>query len=152
MPSFNQTQADTILSYIRSGAYPQVAAEAASVHRQVFLGWLSRGEKSRAREPYRSFAASVRQAAAMARVKAEIDLREKDPRFWLKHGPGRETPDYPGWTGEVKPADLRDPHALPAVDGPEWNALCYKMLAALEAFPEARLALAEVMKGMTKEE
>jgi hypothetical protein len=149
MPSFNQTQADTILTYIRSGAYPQVAAEAAGVHRKTFLDWLGQGEKAKAREPYRSFARSVRQAAAMARVKAETDLREKDPRFWLKHGPGRETPEYPGWTGEVKPVDLQDPHALPAVDGPEWNALCSKMLAALEAFPEARLALAEVMKGMT---
>src|SRR5262249_33979079 len=90
--SFNASQAEALLGSIRSGAYPQVAAEAAGVHRKVFLAWLGRGERPKAREPYRSFAAEVRQAAAMSRVKAETDLREKDPRFWLKHGPGRETP------------------------------------------------------------
>lgn len=149
---FDPQKADTILSHIRAGAYPQVAAETAGLHRKVFLDWLARGERRKARQPYRRFAESVRQAAATARVQAETDLKEKDPRFWLKHGPGRETPDYPGWAGEVKPADLIDPHALPAVDGPEWNRLCYRMLQALDPFPEARLALAEVLKQMTKEE
>jgi hypothetical protein len=146
---FDSQKADTILSYIRAGGYPQVAAEAAGVHRKAFLQWVERGEKAKAREPYRSFAFNVRQAAAMARVKAEMDSREKDVRFWLTHGLGRETPDYPGWAGEVKPADLRDPNALPALDGPEWNSICHTMLEALDPFPEARLALAEVLQKLS---
>jgi hypothetical protein len=116
------------------------------------VDWLGRGEKPRARPLFRGFAENIRQAAAAARMQAEIELKEKDPRFWLKHGLGRETPDYPGWAGEVKPADLVDPHALPAVDGPEWNRLCYRILTALEPFPEARLALADVLRSITKTE
>jgi len=152
VPSYDPQIAEMILTHIRNGAYPQVAAEAAGVHRRVFLNWIGRGEKPNAREPYRSLARDVRQASASARVQAEIELREKDPRFWLKHGPGRETSAFPGWTGEVRPADLQDPHTLPRLDGPEWNAICHKMIAALEPFPDARLALAEVLKEMSNVE
>jgi hypothetical protein len=143
---FNSQKANEIVTQIRAGVYPQVAAEAAGVHRKAFLDWLSRGEKARASRVYRDFADDVRRASAAARASAESELRAKDPRFWLKHGPGRETFDYPGWAAEVKPADVRDPYALPPLDGPEWNALCFKMLSALAGFPDARQALAEMLK------
>jgi hypothetical protein len=147
---FNSQKANEIVTQIRAGVYPQVAAEAAGVHREAFLEWVRRGEKPRASRVYRDFADDVRQASAAARASAEIELRAKDPRFWLKHGPGRETFDYPGWAAEVKPADLRDPHALPPLDGPEWNALCFKMLSALAGFPDARQALAEMLKQISQ--
>jgi hypothetical protein len=147
---FDPEKAEAILVSIRAGAYPQVAAEAAGVHRKDFLDWVARGEnpKARSRAKFRTFAAKVREAMASARLQVELDVREKDPRFWLKHGPGREKPDYPGWAGEVKSSDS-DPDALPAIDGPEWNRICHLILTALSPFPEARLALADVMKAMT---
>src|SRR5436305_15272972 len=87
---FDSLLADRILSYIRSGGYPLVAAEAAGVPREVFLRWIERGMRQRAREPYRSFARGVRQAAAHGRLVAELAVYGKDPKYWLAHGPGKE--------------------------------------------------------------
>ncbi len=97
-----------ILNFIGAGGFPHVAAEAAGVPKSLFDRWLERGTSRGAREPYRSFARHVRQTAARARLKAEIEAREKDPRFWLIHGPARETADSPGWASQVKPASAAE--------------------------------------------
>jgi hypothetical protein len=39
----------------------------------------------------------VQEAKAQARLKAEVEARAKDPRFWLKNGPGKDPVDAPGW-------------------------------------------------------
>ena len=49
-------KAQQILSFIRAGAFPLVAAEAAGVPREVYQKWIDSGESRRRREPYRSFA------------------------------------------------------------------------------------------------
>ena len=51
-----------ILSFIRAGGFPVVAAEAAGVPRAVFERWLARGEAPRGPAKYRAFAEAVRQA------------------------------------------------------------------------------------------
>jgi hypothetical protein len=86
----------------------------------VFNDWLARGEKQRAREPYRRFAREVRQAAAMCRLVAECAAFKKDPKFWLAHGPGRDRPGYPGWAGEARPNTPDGP--LP--EQHDWSAVC----------------------------
>src|SRR5947209_2304864 len=91
-----------ICAYIRAGGYPPVAAQAAGVSGKLFKRWLTRGARKGAREPYRSFAESVRQAEAQARLGAEMAAYKKDAMGWLKSGPGRETADGPGWSMPVK--------------------------------------------------
>lgn len=135
-----------ILGYIRAGGFPQVAAEAAGVPREVFADWLAQGRRAGARAPYRAFAWNVIQAIAQARLKAEIAVRDKDARFWLRYGPGREMPGAPGWTGPAKPSTA-PAGEINALAHPEWGRLWRLMLAALEPFPQARAAVAEALAG-----
>src|SRR5262245_38146551 len=93
----------SICAYIRQGGFPDVAAEAAGIPVEIFRQWLAKGQATKAREPYRSFASEVRQAIAQGRIMAEMQVQKKDPRFWLLKGPGRETPDRPGWCRETTP-------------------------------------------------
>jgi hypothetical protein len=146
---FDPLLADRVLSYIQSGGYPLVAAEAAGVPRETFLQWVQGGEKKRAREPYRGFARAVRQAVAHGRLLAELAVHDKDPKYWLSHGPGRETAHNPGWTGEVKATGTQ----LPSEDGDgferQWQTLYATLLRALTDFPEARLAVAQALRDPT---
>lgn len=134
-----------ILAAIRAGAYPHVAAEAAGVPRQLFRRWLRQG-KRRPDRTYGPFYRHVRQAQAQARLKAEIDARDKDVRFWLRYGPGKESADNPGWTSTVKPRPL-PPADTGARTAAQWNALLARILQVLTAFPEARAALIEAMQN-----
>ena len=65
---------DQILSAIRAGGYPHIAALAWGVPTKVFAHWLEMGRRPRAREPYRSFALAVDEAHAQARLRAEMDV------------------------------------------------------------------------------
>jgi hypothetical protein len=138
--------ADRVLSYIRSGGYPLVAAEAAGVPAEVFLQWLKWGEQKRAREPYRGFAQAVRQAIAHGRLIAELAVHEKDPKFWLTHGPGKEKTNNPGWTGEVRPSNEQVSAGQAANSAAEWQVLYTLLMNALTPYPEARLAVAQALR------
>ena len=126
-----------VLAFIRAGGFDWIAAEAAGIPRPIFEHWLSKGSRH-GREPYRRFFVSVMQARAQARIATEVEARQKDPRFWLKHGPGRERPGYPGWsnpaTGGMPPAE----GSASVLDSVEVRALLNEMLTVLEEFPEAR--------------
>ena len=135
--------ANTISSYVRNGAFPDVAAEAAGVPRRVFLGWMRRGRRRGAREPYRSFAVTVLQAAAQCRAVAEMAIRKDGPLNWLKYGPGRERRGRRGWTTTARPCDGRPPKAAPADDLPA--EVVARLLDALTPFPEARAAAAAAL-------
>src|SRR5438445_5204471 len=133
---FDPLLAERVLSYIRSGGYPLVAAEAAGVPAQVFLQWVDWGEKKKAREPYRGFARGVRQAAAQGRLVAELAVHEKDPKFWLTHGPGKERPRHPGWTGEVRGGSGTDDSTAPAGNGEAPGQTLHTLvMRTLEALP-----------------
>jgi hypothetical protein len=148
---FDPLLADRVLSYIQSGGYPLVAAEAAGVPSESFLQWVRWGGNKKAREPYRSFARGVRQAIAHGRLIAELAVHNKDPKYWLSHGPGKETAQNPGWTGEVKPADTPDPAGDVYRTERQWQTLYVVLLRALTDFPEARLAVAEALRDLTSE-
>jgi hypothetical protein len=138
--------ADRVFSYIQSGGYPLVAAEAAGVPSEVFLQWLKWGEKKRAREPYRGFARGVRQAVAHGRLIAELAVHAKDPKFWLTHGPGKETLHNPGWTGEVRASATQDSAGHAGDTEAQWQTLYVVLMRALSEFPEARLAVANALR------
>ncbi|HYT92910.1 MAG TPA: hypothetical protein VEL76_29605 [Gemmataceae bacterium] len=133
-----------ICAFIRAGGYLPVAAEAAGVPRKVFARWLTRGLKKGAREPYRSFAESVRQAEAQARLQAEMAAFKKDALGWLKGGPGRETAARAGWSMPVKARTPKGRKSNPLLQ-PEVAQLLAALLQALTPFPEARAAVAAVL-------
>jgi hypothetical protein len=130
-----------ILGYIRAGGFPEVAAEAAGVARETFALWMRRGEQPRSR--YRKFALAVRQAAAQARLKAEIEIREQQPRTWLLHGPGRDRGGLVGWSAMAR-SDMgtRDPDNELMMAG-AMNRLLQNVMAALGDHPEVRALVAE---------
>jgi hypothetical protein len=145
---FDSLLAERILSYIRSGGYPTVAAEAAGLPKEVFLQWVKRGEKTKAREPYRSFARGVREAAALGRLVAELAVHDKEPKYWLAHGPGKETEHNPGWSAEVKPSDKHEAAAQAGMPDVQWQMLHALLMRALDPYPEARLAVAEALREL----
>jgi len=134
----------SILSYVRAGGFPHVAAEAAGVPREVFEGWLARGEGPRAPARYRDFAAAVRQAHAQARLGAEVAAHGSRPLDWLKSGPGRQAPGRPGWTNPARAAPAGGPGG-PLLLAPEVQALVAALEEALGPYPEARAAAAGKM-------
>jgi len=136
---------NTMLGYIRAGGYPHVAAEAAGIPRETFAVWMKRGRRRGAREPYKTFYRNVRQALATARLKAEVDTIAKNPFYWLRHGPGRETRESPGWSNPVKPGLGRHKGASFLLTR-EWGRMWERILKALEMFPEARQAVAEAIE------
>src|SRR4051794_32607508 len=123
-----------IVQFIRAGGYDWVAAEAAGVPQRLFERWLRLGERTR-RRPYQAFYHEVFKAPAEARLTAELGALKQDPRFWLRHGPGREQPDRPGWTNAARPGLLSrgtDPFA-----SPEGNRLLGELYRRLAGLPEA---------------
>ncbi len=146
--SFDPVLAEQMLAFIRSGGYPQVAAEAAGISRRILKRWLTWGDKKNAREPYRGFARDFRQAVAHARLRAELVAYEKDPKFWLSHGPGKETPEYPGWTTEARAGTDQSDSDDGALLSEEWGRIYRAIRNALQGFPEANAAVAEAVKQM----
>src|SRR5947209_3765473 len=93
----------SIVSFIRAGGFAEVASEAAGIPHKVFNRWLRRGEGRGASKRLRAFALAVRQAIAQARLRAEVEVYSDRPLDWLRNGPGRETAEQPGWTGNARP-------------------------------------------------
>jgi hypothetical protein len=137
-----------ILSYLRAGSFPHVAAEAAGVPADVFEGWLLRGRAPRASAPLRAFARGVMQAHAQARVAAEVAVHQARPLDWLKSGPGRQQAGRAGWTGPARATDARPDESQPLLDA-RWQVHFARLLGALEPHPEARAAAAEVISSET---
>jgi hypothetical protein len=134
-PELTTELADSILAAIRAGGFAHVAAAAFGVPLAVFKKWLRLGRTGQSPE-YQAFAHNVAQAQGTARLAAEMETHKKDPRLWLRGGPGRETPHADGWTTFVRPRTRRlrpsDPFSSPVLLG-----LFRKLAAALAPFPEA---------------
>jgi hypothetical protein len=135
----------TILSFIRAGGFPEVASEAAGIPREVFNRWRRRGEGRSAVERYRAFALAVRQAIAQARLNAEVEVYKDRPLDWLRNGPGRETEDRPGWTGNARAKTATAAAEVDLSSTPEVQNLIQGLLGAVEDYPEVRGAIAAVV-------
>ncbi len=133
-----------IAGAIRAGGYPYVAAEAFGVPKDLFDDWLKRGNAKNAWDPYRSFAHEVRQAAAQARLCAEMEGFKANPKVWLVNGPGRESEQRPGWSVSVKPTETA-PESRNALLDPELMALFRELLKILDPYPEVRVQVAQAL-------
>ncbi|HZY89657.1 MAG TPA: hypothetical protein VFE78_32850 [Gemmataceae bacterium] len=131
----------TLLTYVRAGGFPDVAAAAAGVPAEVFARWLRKGRGPGARR-YRDFREAVLQAAAQARMAAEVQVFQKRPLDWLRCGPGRAAADSPGWTATVKAPAAGPGRAADLLMLPEVQRLFQFVLDQLAPYPDARTAVA----------
>jgi hypothetical protein len=134
---------NTILSWIRAGGYPHVAALAAGIPEPVWRHWQERGKR---RNPYKRFFVQVAQAHATARLKAETATLDEGARFWLKHGPGREGPGNPGWANMVSPMLTQTSETSNVFLSGEFLQFMATLRAALAPYPEALMALSNALE------
>jgi len=133
-----------IVAAIRAGAFDGVAAEANGINRETFRVWIRKGERDK-RKPYSGFSDDVRAARAQARLSAEIEVRRDQPFQWLRYGPGRERDGEAGWT---ESSEIKHSGSVGVMYSQEWTVISVAIEAALENFPEAKLAVAEAMKRL----
>jgi hypothetical protein len=133
-----------IVAAIRAGSYDWIAAEANGIDRQTFKLWMRKGIRKK-REPYLSFVKDVRTARAQARLSAEIEVRKDQPFNWLRFGPGREREGEAGWTEST---EINHTGSIGVMQSHEWTLISVAIEAALENYPEAKLAVAEAMKRL----
>jgi len=141
----------TICGYILSGGYPHVAAEATGIPREVFDGWMRRARARAPTKKYRLFYEAIVQARGQVRLAAEAKALTKDPLAWLKCGPGKETPDAPGWTNPPRAQVDGDPEAVNLLLRRETQDLMATLLRILEPFPEVRTRVAEALAVLDTE-
>jgi DNA-binding transcriptional MerR regulator len=133
---------------IKAGAFAHVAAESLGVSPQQLKHWEKLGGARDVPRPlYREFSQTVRAARAHARMMAEMDMRTDQPRYWLLHGPGRETPTSPGWTAPVKRTDPDQPDLAGEI-----AEVCQRVLRALTDYPEIRARVAEALGDSQRDE
>jgi hypothetical protein len=128
-----------LLAAVRSGVYPHVAAAAVGVPRQHFLAWMRSG-RVRARGRCRQLWLEVCEARAFARMRAEVEARQKDVKFWLRYGPGKDGP-RPAWMSARKPTGGPRPEHLANL-----QAVVDGLLEALGPYPEARQAVLQSLE------
>jgi hypothetical protein len=138
-----------ILSFIRAGAFPHVAAEASGIPLEIWEAWQQMAKRpGRAAKRYRDFLIEVRQAQAMARVAAESNILRESPLNWLKSGPGRECANLAGWTAPTKPL-VQNNTQVNLLLSPELQGLFAAILQVLAPYPEARAAVALALANAT---
>jgi hypothetical protein len=135
---------ERICSYIRVGAYPAEAAEAAGVPKEIFQCWMRRSGRRR-RGPLALLGPAVYEAMATARIYAETSVFRGDPLAWLKHGPGKEGTDRPGWSALVRAHAAQEGQAADDLLNPMFQEHFATILQALAPFPEARVAVAAAL-------
>jgi hypothetical protein len=142
MRNITREQQAEIVTRIRSGSYPHVAAESVGVPRRVFDEWMSAGRKQR-RGRRRDFCRAVSQALAEIRAAMEIAAKKQDPKFWLRFGPGKDGGNLRGWGPAAK---RRARKASKQTDWqPELFALLAEIAERLQDMPEARQVILDVM-------
>jgi hypothetical protein len=131
-----------ICALIISGGFPHIAAEACGISKESFEQWCALGQqKSQRHKPkdkFRLFWHELCKARAIARLNAEVAIKENDPKTWLRSGPGREREDNPGWTTAVKPIINLDNRSVNVLADPNMAALVTLVMSALNKFPDAK--------------
>jgi hypothetical protein len=137
-----------IVAFVHAGGFPEVAAEAAGIPREVFRRWMAQGDRPRAGKLVRELVEAVRTAQAQARLSAETEVRSARPLDWLKCGPGKDASNSPGWTAPARARTLTDAEQL-TLESPIVRALFARLLEKLMPFPDARAAADDVYAEFT---
>ena len=99
---------------------------------------------------HRLFLEAITHAIAQTRLTAEIQAHDESPLDWLKQGPGKETPDSPGWSIPVKPTVNQTNNTINLLLHREMQSLFAIILQVLAPYPEARAAVSEALAGVRK--
>ena len=80
---------DRIVDYVAAGATVDEVAVAEGIHRATFHAWMQSGREAEEGESndFSELYRRVTQARAQCRVRAEIMVRQRDPKFYLTHSP-----------------------------------------------------------------
>jgi hypothetical protein len=130
------------VAFIRAGGFPEIAAEAAGVPRRTFERWLRQGRRGDCASAYRAFACAVMQAAAQARLNAEIATRDSRPLDWLRYGPGKQSVHTAGWTGPVGAGQPKASESGRALENASIMAVIKEMQEMLNPYPDLRQRVA----------
>ncbi len=131
-----------IVAFIRAGGFPEVAAEAAGVPRPTYRRWVRAGRAANGDAACRHFAHAVMQAAAQARLRAELATHENKPLDWLRYGPGKQTARNPGWTGPMRVTPPKNRADVNTLDSAAARAAIDDVLTAMESYPALRIEIA----------
>ncbi len=143
----------SITAFITAGGFPHVAAEAAGIPAPVYHRWMDRGNpmgRPRAWKPHRLYAPlwqAVMQARAQTRLNAEIQPLRQEAVKWLMQGPGKETPDSPGWSQMVRPQVTEATREINLLLDPQMQGVFGTILQILAPYPDARAAIAQALAG-----
>jgi hypothetical protein len=139
-----------IVSYIRAGSFPQVAAEAAGLPGELFETWMERGKQPDAPLPFRNFRQAIRKAQAEVRLTVEIELRKSKPLDWLRHGPGKPGDLGDGWTQPARAAPRGDPlEDVDLLTLPQMQQVIAAILDVLAPHPELCEAVAQSLRNLS---
>jgi hypothetical protein len=138
-----------ICDRVRAGAFEHVAAGALGVLPTTFDDWLRQGRKPRGNFLKRKLVHELNKAKAHARLMAETEMRKEDPKCWLLHGPGKETPAAPGWSALARALARSDQPESPLLQQAEFAGLARLLLRLLAPYPEARAAVAGGLTTLT---
>lgn len=80
---------DRIAAAVAAGATVDEVAVAEGIHRSTFMAWMQAGREAEEGEAndFSVLYQRVTQARAQCRVRAEILVRQRDPKFYLTHSP-----------------------------------------------------------------
>jgi hypothetical protein len=143
---------EQIVTFVRAGGYPHVAAQAVGVPQEVFETWMARGTAPRPRKVYRTFRAAIIQAQAQARLAAEVAILKDEPLRWLLQGPGRERQDNPGWSSLARPLVRQDNRSVNVMLSPQVQELMSAIAGALAEHPEARAKVAAALEDKRRDQ
>src|SRR5215468_5213016 len=124
MGHITPAQQEIIVGRIKAGSFPHVAAESAGVARRVFDQWMRAGRRQR-RGRRHAFWLTVSQTLAEVRVLMEHQAKDKDPKFWLRFGPGKEGGPLRGWGPAAKPP------RRPRRPGTDWQPELFALLGEI---------------------
>jgi hypothetical protein len=145
--SLNPVGVQQILASIRSGGYPHIAAAAWGVTEAMWEKWRRWATGKRTKREYKDFFGQVEQAQGQARLRAEIQALGEDPRTWLKHGPGKELPNKPGWSALPRPALPKEEAVGDWLSSPVVLDLLTQLRSALAPYPDALAAVTKALKA-----
>lgn len=143
-----------ICSFIRAGAYPQRAAQAAGIPPEVFADWVRQGNVKKPNPLYRDFAQAIAEAKAQAQITAETRVFQGEKGHegalaWLRHGPGKESADDPGWTSPVKQLPRQTGTQVSIFNDPVGLSFIAKLRQLLSGHPELLQAVAQALADTT---
>jgi hypothetical protein len=130
-----------ICARVRAGAFDHVAAGTLGVPPATFRRWLRQGRR-RGDGLQRRLVIGLHEARALARLTAEMNMRHEDPKCWLLHGPGKETPTVAGWSALARAAAQAGASEAASLGQPAFAGLTRLLLKLLAPYPEARAAVA----------